>query len=55
MLEALPPSGKFTGIEAGGERGAAASDFEVFYHLCRLACADRIDEPEQLLLPDKDA
>ena len=56
VLEVLPPSGKFTGIEAGGERGAAASDFEALYHLYRLAYADRIDEPEQLRLwRDKDA
>ena len=48
VLEVLPVSGAFTGIEVGGEAGAAASDFEALYGLYRLAYHDRIDEPEQL-------
>ena len=30
--------------------GASASDFEALYGLYRLACRDRLDEPEQLRL-----
>ncbi len=48
VLEVLPVSGAFTGIEVEGEAGAAASDFEALYGLYRLAYHDRIDEPEQL-------
>ena len=48
VLEVLPVSKAFTGIEL--ERGAAASgsDFEALYNLARLAYGDEIDEPEQL-------
>ncbi len=58
VLEVLPVSGAFTGIEVGGEAGAAANDFEALYGLYRLAYHDRIDEPEQLRFgfgPGRDA
>ena len=50
VLEVLPVSKTFTGIELKGEFAASASDFEALYNLARLAYSDEIDEPEQLKL-----
>ena len=50
VLEVLPVSRVFTGIELAGEAAASGSDFETLYHLFRLAYRDRMDEPEQLKL-----
>ena len=50
VLEVLPVSGAFTGIELEGDAAASGSDFEAFYNLARLAYGDQIDEPEQLKL-----
>ena len=50
VLEVLPVSKTFTGIELKGEVAASASDFEALYKLTRLAYSDEIDEPEQLKL-----
>ena len=50
VLEVLPVSKTFTGIELKGEIAASASDFEALYNLTRLAYSDEIDEPEQLKL-----
>ena len=50
ILEVLPVSKTFTGIELKGEVAASASDFEALYNLTRLAYSDEIDEPEQLKL-----
>ena len=50
VLEVLPVSRSFSGIELKGEVAAAADDFEVLYNLARLAYGDHIDEPEQLKL-----
>ena len=50
VLEVLPVSARFTGVELEGETAAAADDFEALYHLSRLAFDDAIDEPEQLKL-----
>lgn len=50
LLEVLPPSRKFTGVELKGDVGAAGDDFEALYGLYRLAYADEIDEPTQLRL-----
>ena len=50
VLEVLPVSGRFTGVELEGETAAAADDFEALYNLSRLAFHDAIDEPEQLKL-----
>ena len=50
VLEVLPVSGAFTGVELTGEVAASGSDFETLYYLSRLAYRDRIDEPEQLKL-----
>ncbi len=50
VLEVLPVSRAFTGIELEGETAASGDDFEVLYNLSRLAYSDRVDEPEQLRL-----
>ena len=48
VLEVLPISRAFTGIDLEGEAEAASGDFEALYNLARLAYRDEIDEPEQL-------
>ena len=50
LLEVLPPSEKFTGVDLKGDLAAAGNDFEALYGLYRLAYADEIDEPAQLEL-----
>ena len=50
VLEVLPVSKTWTGIDLDGEVEAAANDFEALYNLARLAYRDEIDEPEQLKL-----
>ncbi|MDE3259725.1 MAG: DUF1156 domain-containing protein [Gemmatimonadota bacterium] len=50
VLEVLPVSRSYSGIDLKGEIAAAADDFEVLYKLSRLAYGDQIDEPEQLKL-----
>ena len=50
VLEVLPVSTIWTGIDLEGEAEAAAGDFEALYNLARLAYRDEIDEPEQLKL-----
>ena len=55
VLEVLPISTNFTGVELQGDLAASGSDFEVLYMLYRLAYRDKFDEPEQLKLWRKDA
>ena len=57
VLEVLPVSRTWTGIDLEGEKAAAGDDFEALWKLARLAWRDRIDEPEQLgfWLQQKDA
>ena len=50
VLEVLPVSRAFTGIDVEGEAAAAGDDFEALYNLFRLAYRNEIDEPEQLKL-----
>ena len=50
VLEVLPVSRAFTGIDVEGEAAAAGDDFEALYKLARLAYQDEIGEPEQLKL-----
>ena len=50
VLEVLPVSRAFTGIDVEGEAAAAGDDFEALYNLSRLAYRNEIDEPEQLKL-----
>ena len=56
VLEVLPVSKTFTGIELEGDAAASGNDFEALYNLARLAYSDEIDEPEQIRLwQDDDA
>ena len=48
VLETLPPSRTFTGVDLEGAVAASGSDFEALYNLYRFAYEDRIDEPDQL-------
>ena len=48
VLETLPPSRSFTGVDLEGAVAASGSDFEALYNLYRFAYDDRIDEPDQL-------
>jgi putative DNA methylase len=48
VLEVLPASAAFTGIELYGDVAASGSDFEVLEHLRRLAYTEQVDEPAQL-------
>ena len=48
VLEVLPVSSTFSGIELKGDTAAASDDFEALYNLTRLAYREEIDEPEQL-------
>ena len=48
VLEVLPVSKAFTGIELEGAAAGSGSDFEILYNLTRLAYGDEIDAPEQL-------
>ena len=50
VLEVLPVSRAFTGIDVEGEAAASSDDFEALYKLSRLAYPDKIGEPEQLKL-----
>ena len=55
VLEVLPVSKAFTGIELEGDAAPSGSDFEALYNLARLAYRDEIDEPAQLKLWQDDA
>ena len=48
VLEVLPVSKTFTGMDLQGEAAAASNDFEALYSLSRMAYQDEIDQPEQL-------
>ena len=50
VMEVLPVSRAWTGIDPEGEAAAAVDDFEALYNLSRLAYRDEIDEPEQIKL-----
>ncbi len=55
VLEVLPVSQSYTGIELDGALAAASSDFEALDKLRRLAFAERVPDPEQLELWKQDA
>ena len=50
LLEVLPPSTTFTGVELKGDLAGAGDDFKALYDLYRLAWPNEIDEPTQLEL-----
>jgi hypothetical protein len=56
VLEVLPPSRAFTGIDPVQAAAPAADDFEILENLRRLAFREQVDEPErlkQLHLPEE--
>ena len=50
VLEVLPASQTFTGVQLEGDLATSGNDFEALYKLYRLAYSDKFDEPEQLKL-----
>lgn len=55
VLEVLPVSKAFSGIELEGDVAGQGSDFEILENLRRLAYSDKVDEPKQLDLWKDDA
>lgn len=50
VLEVLPVSKSFSGVDLSGDLAESGSDFEVLENLRKLAFADSVDEPSQLEL-----
>ena len=48
VLEVLPVSRRFTGVDLQSEAAASSNDFEALYNLSRLAYQDDVDSPNQL-------
>lgn len=55
VLEVLPPSKAFSGIDLDGDLALAASDFEALEKLRRLAFTEHVDAPDQLNLFKEEA
>jgi putative DNA methylase len=55
VLEVLPPSKAFCGIDYDGDLALAASDFEALEKLRRLAFTEHVDAPDQLDLFKEEA
>ena len=47
VLEVLPVSRRFTGVELQSEAAASSNDFEALFDLSRLAYRDEVDEPKR--------
>ena len=48
VLEILPVGKAFSGIDLGGDLGAASADFEALENLRKLAFSEQVDAPKQL-------
>ena len=48
VLEVLPVSKAWTGIELEGDARASGNDFEALYHLVQLAYREQVEKPRQL-------
>ena len=55
VLEVLPPSKAYTGVDLSDATAPAGDDFEALYKLCQLAYTEEVDEPEQLKLLQEDS
>jgi putative DNA methylase len=55
VLEVLPPSKAFSGVDLDGDLALAASDFEALEKLRRLAFTEHVDAPDQLKLFKEEA
>ena len=47
VLEVLPVSRRFTGVDLQSEVAASSSDFEALYDLSRLAYREEVEEPKR--------
>ena len=47
VLEVLPVSRRFTGVDLQSEAAASSNDFEALFDLSRLAYRDEVDEPKR--------
>lgn len=54
VLEVLPPSKAYTGVDSKGDVKASSDDFDALERLRRTAFSDKIDEPRQLELFTKE-
>jgi hypothetical protein len=50
VLEVLPPSKAFSGLDLDGDLALSASDFDALEKLRRLAFTEHVDAPDQLKL-----
>jgi hypothetical protein len=50
VLEVLPPSRQFTGLDPSEALAPSANDFELLENLRRLAFSEKVGKPEQLEL-----
>ena len=48
VLEVLPVSRRFTGVELQSEAAASSNDFEALFDLSRLAYREEVEEPQRL-------
>ena len=48
VLEVLPVSRRFTGVDLQSEAAASSNDFEALYNLSRLAYREEVEPPKQL-------
>jgi len=55
VLEVLPPSKAFSGVDLDGDLALAANDFEALEKLRRLAFTEHVDAPDQLDLFKEEA
>ena len=55
VLEVLPVSKAFSGIDLEGDLASAGSDFEALENLRKLSFSEQVDEPKQLELWQEDA
>ena len=50
VLEVLPVSRRFTGVDLQSEAAASSNDFEALFDLSRLAYREEVEQPKQLAL-----
>ena len=48
VLEVLPPSHRYTGVDLGGDLASASGDFDALFDIYRLKFKKKIDDPDQL-------
>lgn len=48
VLEVLPPSHRYTGVDLGGDLASASGDFDALFDIYHLKFKKKIDDPDQL-------